>query len=567
MQEFVGVDAGAQGEGATAPRSLPLSICAVTRGCSNRLPALLAQLHPLAAEIVVALDERAELEAASLTAVADKVVLFPHRDPGDSVIPWLHAQCESDWILNIDDDEVPSLALLRELPQLLATDVTHWWLPRRWLVDGVDSYLDEPPWVPDYQLRLYRNDPATLRFSNEFHRPVIMSGPAGFARPPLWHLDCLLNSFERRRDKALAYERARRGMRVAGLAHNSGFYLPELRADARRGRVPSEDVAFIAHVLEAAPPTNRLRRGALRRAERTEIDTHWPGEPYHRGLYSAALTLLERLDSLPAGAQHTVTITVANLGRETWRYGPEAAPLIMVGTRWLSADGELIEEGIHTPLPADLLPNSSLDIPVHVRAPARPGAYRLSVSLVHEHVRWFGDALEWVIEVPPAHRVAVVGAGQLLEEALDRIHLEPEIEPVVLPSLSDYLLAGMVGRIGPLELARLGVRSARLQRRARRLRDGKPSAPLSGGAEACVDMLSRCTELLVIGPDWEPDAAVTRQLLRLAATIRTARTLGVTVGVRLPGFTPSGPVDRFLTRLVTRRRAVAEKPDLAAPPF
>ena len=272
MPRFLSVDAGAQDLDATAPRTLPLSICAVTRGCSNRLISLLAQLHPLAAEIVVALDQRAELEAAELTAVADKVVLFPHREPGDSVIPWLHSQCGQAWILNVDDDEVPSAALIRQLPELLTADVTHWWLPRRWLVGGIDTFLDDPPWIPDYQLRLYRNDPATLRFSDEFHRPVVVSGPAGFARHPLWHLDCVLNPFERRRNKALAYERARRGMRVAGLAHNSGFYLPELRANARTGRVPAEDVALIQQVLSGPSPTDRLRRGALRLDDRAEIE-------------------------------------------------------------------------------------------------------------------------------------------------------------------------------------------------------------------------------------------------------------------------------------------------------
>jgi hypothetical protein len=470
------------------------------------------------------------------------------------VIPWLHSQCGRAWILNVDDDEVPSAALVRELPDLLAADVTHWWLPRRWLIGAIDTYLDDPPWVPDFQLRLYRNDRAYLRFSDEFHRPVAASGPAGFARSPLWHLDCLLNPFERRRDKALAYERARRGMRVAGIAHNSGFYLPELREDARRGLVPAEDIALIGEVLAGGSPTRRLRRGALRRAERAEVDAPWPGEPHDPALYSAALTPLERLDALPAGAQHTVTIAVANRSPDTWPYGADAAPLIMIGTRWLGEDGVLVEEGIHTPLPADLHPGASLDVPVHVRAPAQAGTYRLSIDLVHEHVRWFGRAVEWTVAVPPARRVALIGRGELLEQALDRIHLKPEVEPVVLPSLGGYLLARIEGGIGPVQLARLALRSARLQRRARRLRNGKRSAPLAGGAEECLDILARCSNLVVVGPDWEPDAAITRQLYRLAATVRAARALGLAVAVRLPGFAPVGLVDRILTRLVARPR-------------
>jgi hypothetical protein len=560
MQRTVSVYAGAHDTDATASRTLPLSICAVTRGCSNRLAPLLAQLHPLAAEIVVAIDDRAEDEAEALTAVADKVVLFPHREPGDSVIPWLHSQCERAWILNVDDDEVPSAALVRELPDLLAADVTHWWLPRRWLVGSIDTYLDDAPWVPDYQLRLYRNDTASLRFSDQFHRPVVASGPAGFARSPLWHLDCLLNPFERRRDKALAYERARRGMRVAGLAHNSGFYLPELRADARRAPVPAEDVALIGEVLAGRLPTRRLRPGALRRAERAEVDAQWPGEPHAPALYAAELTALERLDSLPAEAQHTVTIAVANRSPDTWPRGADAAPLIMIGTRWLGEDGVLVEEGIHTPLPADLPPGGSADVPVHVRAPARAGRYRLSIDLVHEHVRWFERAIEWTVDVPPARRIALIGRGDLLDEALDRIHLQPEVEPVVLPSLGGYLLTSIEGGIGPVQLARLALRAARLQRRARRMRDGRPSAPLAGGAEECMGILARCSELVVVGPDWAPDAAITRQLYRLAATVRTARTLGLAVAVGLPGFAPAGLADRLLARLVVRPRDAAADP-------
>jgi hypothetical protein len=547
VQQLVGVEAGAQAEDAIAPRLLALSICVVTRHCSSRLVSLLARLHPLAAEIVVALDERAELQADELTGVANKIVLFPHRDPADSAIPWLHAQCRSDWILNVDDDEVPSSALLHELPQLLAADVTHWWLPRRWLVRDHQTWLDEPPWVPDYQLRLYRNDPATLRFSDEFHRPVVVSGPAGFARQPLWHLDCLLNSFEYRREKALAYERARRGMRVAGLAHNSAFYLPEVRPDAQTARVPPEDAEQILAALHDAMPARRLRRGWVRRAERREIDAYWPGEPHDPSLWAASLEPIARLDSLPAGAQHTVAVHVVNQSTRTWYHGAEAAPLILVGSRWLDADGNLVQEGVHTALPADLRPGEGLDVPVHVRAPSRPGRYRLSIDLVHEHVRWFGRAIEWPFDVTPRHRVAVIGAGERLERALDSLHLQPELEPRVAPSLEGYLLADATGRMGPLELARLSARTARLLRRARRLKDQKPTAPLQRGGEECLTALAGCERLIVAGPDWDEHAAVTRHLWRLAATTRAAKALGLHVDVAKNAFLATGVIDRLLT--------------------
>jgi hypothetical protein len=527
---------------------------------------MLAMLRPLAAQVVIALDERAEADADELSAVADEIVLFPHRDPGDSLIPWLHAQCTGGWILNVDDDEVPSSGLLRRLPELLAGDVTHWWLPRRWLLGGLDRYLDEPPWVPDYQLRLYRNDAATLRFSDEFHRPVVVSGQAGFARDPLWHLDCVLNPFERRREKALLYERARRGMRVAGVAHNAGFYLPELLPDARTAPVPEADVKLIRRVLLRQPRAPRDGPCSRRHASRREIDTLWPGAPYDDSLYSASLTRLETLARLPAGATHTVTVAVANHSSTTWRYGPDAAPAVLVGTRWFGDDGVLVEHGPHTPLPADLRPGRSLDVPVHVRAPKQPGRFRLSVDLVHEHVRWFNRPLEWAVEVTPACRVAVIGRGQPLDRALDKLQLEPQVEPVIvdrdpatgaeryghecMADVGEYLLAGIDDRIGPLQLARLVARTRHLLRRARRLRAGKPTAPLPRGAEDCLHGLASCDRLQVAGPDWQPDAAVTRQLWRVAAMAAAARRLGLAVDVAPGALAGADGRDRLLARLL-----------------
>jgi hypothetical protein len=530
---------------------------------------VLELLRPLALQIVVALDDRAEADAPALAAVADEVILFPHRDPGDSLVPWLHAQCAGEWILNVDDDEAPSAELLARLPALLAAEVTHWWLPRRWLVGDAETYLDQAPWIPDYQLRLYRNDPATLRFSDEFHRPVVVSGPAGFAREPLWHLDFLLNPFEHRSKKAAYYERQRRGMRVAGLAHNSAFYLPELTPDARTASVPGPDLRLIRTVMEGVAPAPGTDARPARRATMAEIESFWPGEPFDPAMWTGTLTRLETLDRLPAGARHTVTVAVENNGPVGWPHGPQATPLIQVATRWLAEDGTEVEHGLHTALPADLPPGGALNVPVHIVAPAEPGRYVLELDLVHEHVRRFGSAVTWSVDVAARHRVAVIGRGEQLEDALDRIHLQPELEPLIvepdaavtperfgnprLPGLGGFLLEGIEGRIGPVELARLSARTAKLLRRARRLREHKPTAPLPHGAEESLVGLAGCERLVIAGVDWTPDAAPTRQLWRLAATAAAARRLGLTFEVETDVIDNPRGLDRLLARLVRGR--------------
>ena len=98
-----------------------------------RLAGILWLLRPVVDEILVAVDDRNESLARVLAEVADRLVLFPHRAPGDRPIPWLFGLCRSDWIFNIDDDEVPSAALLGELPSLLQLpELTHCWIARRW---------------------------------------------------------------------------------------------------------------------------------------------------------------------------------------------------------------------------------------------------------------------------------------------------------------------------------------------------------------------------------------------------------------------------------------------------
>ena len=533
-----------------------------------RLANVLELFRPLASEVVVGVDDRNPDAAGDLQAIADRIVFFPYREPGDSVLPWLHAQCSAAWILSVDEDEVPSPGLLEGLPGLLRGRVTHWWLPRRWLYGGPDTYLDQPPWIPDYQLRLYRNDPTTLRFSDEFHRPVVVSGQAGFAREPLWHLDCIVNSFESRRAKVLRYERHRRGMRVAGLAHNSAFYLPELLADPRVAPVAELDAQLIRGVMAGGTTSQKPPIATVTHSGREEIDRLWPGAPYDNTTWSARLTRVGQLEWLYACATHTVTVAVENLGRVTWPWGSNASPLIQVGARFLDNDGREVEPSLHTPLPADLPPSSSLDLPVHVRAPSRSGRYRLSVDLVHEHVRWFDCAVEWPIEVVGRHRVAVGGRGEQLEAALDRLQLEPAIEPVILqqgavtgdgpfghdciPGLGGYLLDGIDGHLGAANIGRLASRTVKLVRRARRMKRTKATAPLPREGEACLLGLATCERLHLAARDWDAHAAPTRQLWRLAATARAARALGLFVSIETDVLIkPDGAIDKVLMRMLS----------------
>jgi hypothetical protein len=536
-----------------------LSLCCLTGGGSPaRLGAILGLLRPGVDEIVVAVDARREDAARRLASVADRVVTFEHEPPGDRPIAWLFGLCSGDWILNVDDDEVPAPTLLDEVRDVVDRgDSTHGWIARRWLLPGATRYLDEPPWSTEFQLRLVLADERFLQFSDEFHRPVVAHGPARYVAAPLWHLDTALNPFEARRAKALAYERERRGMRIGALSHNSGLYLPELRGDSASAPVPEEDAARIAAVLAADEPPRSRRR--IRAATRDEVDAAWPGEPFDPSLYSARLELVS-VGPMTAELQQTVDVRVRNDGERTWRWGAQARPEIRLAYRW---DGEPAT-GLRTPLPADLRPGEELVVPVHVVAPRRPGTRTLAVDLVHEHVRWFGVEATAAVEVRPRRRVALAGERAAVERLLDELLLVPEVEPVLLdadataapvadghpriPGLRTYLF-GDDGRVRPA----LALRTARTLAAAARRRG------MGGAAAGFVEGLAACDLLVVAGADWAPDAPQTRELWRLATTVAAAKAAGVPVLLTPPPPAQAsvGAADAALHALLRRLARVA----------
>jgi hypothetical protein len=98
------------------------------------------------------------------------------------------------------------------------------------------------------------------------------------------------------------------------------------------------------------------------------------------------------------------------------------------------------------PLPADLAPGDVQIVPLPLVAPAAAGAWTLEVDLVHEHVRWFEQALRMEVEVAPSRIVAIVDPGTLdaLVPLLEM--LDPEDEPVVVSSRLE-LLREFAGRV------------------------------------------------------------------------------------------------------------------------
>ena len=127
-----------------------VSFCCLSGGPPARTAALVALVRPAVDEVVIALDERLDPAALGhLPELCDELVRYPYAEPVERAFAWLHGLCGSDWVLRLDDDEVPSLALLKRLQEVVAEpELTHAHVPRRWLHPDGYTWLTDAPWTP-----------------------------------------------------------------------------------------------------------------------------------------------------------------------------------------------------------------------------------------------------------------------------------------------------------------------------------------------------------------------------------------------------------------------------------
>jgi len=324
-----------------------------------------------------------------LATIADRLYRVEFEPPFERYLPWLHALCRGDWVFRIDGDEVPSVALIDSLPALIRDpEVLQYRIPRRWLLRDAARWLTSAPWSPDYQVRIVRNDPATLRFRGTLHSSAEPVLPARYLAEPIYHLAFLLTNRRDREERVHRYE-ALGGSRTR--VDNERFYLPELREDLSLAATPSADLALLRQVVpEPAPTPARHDPVPALDVSLSEAIRLWPGRQLDDAAYDVDITCLEDKPRFVAAQARELPVRFRNRGRESFPWG-DWSPPVRAAYHWLTPNGDaFIYEGHRTLLPSTLGPGREAIVPLHVVAPPEPGPYTLEMDLVHEGVRWFG---------------------------------------------------------------------------------------------------------------------------------------------------------------------------------
>jgi hypothetical protein len=177
---------------------------------------------------------------------------------------------------------------------------------------------------------------------------------------------------------------------------------------ARRGPDSGVVVIAVLAALVLALPLFSWSREAVRLRFSSEGRQGW-----YRADFKAAPAM-----TMSTGEDTFIELNVTNTGRVTWQ--PTAESPFRASYHWLDRDTDRVVQydGARTELPGDIGPGAGATLAMQVRAPEKPGRYRLAWDLVQEHRLWFssetGASLTWtnVDVVPGAAPVRPLAVGR-----------------------------------------------------------------------------------------------------------------------------------------------------------
>lgn len=376
---------------------MTLSFCVLTKNSAAYIERLLQSARQFADEVVVAVDSSSADSTEEVCArYADK--LFRVEPVGSLArgLAWLQQQCEGDWILRLDDGELPSKRLIAALTRLMQNpEITHYWLRRRWIFGGDQTrWISQHPWYPDWQMRLHRNIPSIFYVPAKVHTRTVVWGGADYVyEGAIYHLDLVYHSEEQRRQKVQqGYERRTPGK---GLLH---FYVPE-EVSPTTATVPEDDAPVTAHseidwrqlLGEYVRRKSFLSRSSAREVTFADIYRASMQEyELESQLFKAQLKCEEGPWKMSVDEWYPVGVEVQNESSVVWPLSGLGAPVVRVGYHWLRADSDMHNfEGHRTDLPHTLRPGEAALFPASVRSPKEPGNYILQWDLIIEGVTWF----------------------------------------------------------------------------------------------------------------------------------------------------------------------------------
>lgn len=236
---------------------MSISLVVFARRPDDRVAATLALFRGVADELIVAVDVGVE-PSKPVLAIADRVMRFAWPDPPQLALPWLCGECRGEWLLWLEDDEVPSQSLLDALPDLARARDAAWYRL---------GYRELAGATKEYRQRMVATDPRLL---------AARETPGRYLREGLYALGGLV--------------------------------------DLEDVALPDGDLGLIARVLSGHAPSGDAQ-SVVSDVPQDEIEGRWAGPDATR---EVAVTLVEAPSRLHAGDEWVCDAEIETADRRPW---------------------------------------------------------------------------------------------------------------------------------------------------------------------------------------------------------------------------------------------------------
>ena len=318
----------------------------------DRLIDLFMQLTPLKDELVVILDNADVSVKDILSKYADKVVCIPGKGSLEAYIGDIFWHCTQDWIFRVDDDETLNPDCSRELLQHYVSNrnITSYWIPTRWYINK-EEYICTEPWLPDYHLRLFRNEPGIITLPSGIHQHLGVAGNSERINDLyLCHWNLVFDTREKRMEKVDHYNK------LLPENGNDAYYLYEDQ---------SYDI-IKEHITSDKGPS---------KTSRVQIPD----------ILKAGLSYIIEV-RLYIENEHAISIINNNDN-------------VYASYHWYGEDKTLYQwDNSRVAIPRNCM-NGQYRILMPIQLPLEPGVYYFQVDIVEESVQWFSNSGIMIMEL------------------------------------------------------------------------------------------------------------------------------------------------------------------------
>jgi len=164
---------------------MTISVVISTRNRSTSLERTLESVKSIADEVIVVDNESSD--DTSAVAKKFKAIVFSRKNSVmlNSNKNFGFSKAKGSWILSLDDDEVITEHLAKEIIQAIHADsYDGYWIPRKNIIFG--KWIRHGIWWPDRQLRLFKKGKGLFP-EKHVHEYVEVNGPTGTLNEPYVH--------------------------------------------------------------------------------------------------------------------------------------------------------------------------------------------------------------------------------------------------------------------------------------------------------------------------------------------------------------------------------------------